>query len=258
MGRLERLGPGNQEVHVKDLRGVLEEMASRSPEEILHVQKPVDPYLEATAIIARLEREHRFPTLIFENILGSDFPAVCNVMAERRRVAWFLGVEEEELLETIASREAERIAPRRVMDGPVREVILKGDDIDIRRFPVFTHNDADDAGIAVSRDPVSRRVDLGIFRNRLIDESHIGLYYSWGKQIQFLHQQAEKRGQPLPVAIVLGAHPALYLASQGLASVATGDDEYEVASGLLGEPINLVRCETVDLEVPADAEGAAG
>jgi 2,5-furandicarboxylate decarboxylase 1 len=259
MGRLERLGPGNQEVHVKDLRGVLEEMASRSPEEILHVQKPVDPYLEATAIIARLEREHRFPTLIFENILGSDFPAVCNVMAERRRVAWFLGVEEEELLETIASREAERIAPRRVMDGPVREVILKGDDIDIRRFPVFTHNDADDApyitaGIAVSRDPVSRRVDLGIFRNRLIDESHIGLYYSWGKQIQFLHQQAEKRGQPLPVAIVLGAHPALYLASQGLASVATGDDEYEVASGLLGEPINLVRCETVDLEVPADAE----
>lgn len=244
---------------MKDLRATIEDVASRSPEDVIRIGKSVDPRLEATAIVARLEREHRFPVLVFEDVRGSDFPAVCNVMADRRRVAWSLGVEEAELLETIARREARPIAPRRVKDGPVHEVIRKGKDVDVRALPVFTHNDDDDApyitaGIAVSRDPETGKVDLGIFRNRLIDERHIGLYYSWGKQIQFLHRRAEERGEPLPVAIVLGAHPALYLASQGLASVAAGDDEYEVASGLLGEPIDLVPCRTIDLEVPAGAE----
>ncbi|MBI2880165.1 MAG: UbiD family decarboxylase [Candidatus Tectomicrobia bacterium] len=241
------------------LRKVIEEVGSRSPSDVIRVKKSVDPHLEATAIIARLEKEHQFPILVFERMKGSEFPAVCNVMAERRRIAWSLGVEEAELLETVAAREGQRIAPRRVEDGPVREVILKGKDIDVRRLPILTHNDRDDApyitsGIAVSRDAASGKVDLGLFRNRLIDERHIGLYYSWGKQIQFLHRRAEEKGEPLPVAIVLGAHPALYLASQGLASVAAGDDEYEIASGLLGEPVELVRCETIDLEVPADAE----
>ena len=244
---------------MSDLRAMIDAIDLRKPDDVIRIQKSINPCLEATAIIERLEKEHRFPIVIFENIEGSDFPVVSNVMADRRRIAWSIGVEEEDLLETIARRGGERIAPRRVQDGPVHEVILTGDDVDVRKLPILTHNDDDDApyitaGIAVCKDPDSGKVDLGVFRNRLIDERHIGLYYSWGKQIQFLHRKAEKKNEGMPIAIVLGVHPALYLSSQGLASVAAGDDEYEIASALLGEPIELVSCKTVDLVVPADAE----
>lgn len=63
---------------------------------------------------------------------------------------------------------------------------------------------------------------------------------------------AEKRNKPLEVAVAIGLHPLILLASQ--ATTGPGVDELEIASALLGQPLKLVRCETVDLEVPAEAE----
>lgn len=243
----------------KSLRSFLADIEDAFPEDIVRVEREVDPQFEPPAFVLRLEREGRFPIVFFERVRGSELPVIMSVHAQRRYLAAALGVDEEGFLEEYIRREANRIPPVLVERGPVKECVHLGEDVDVRALPIITHNALDDApyttlGVAITKNPVTGSRNVGLYRNRLIDRNRIGLYYSWGKHIQYFHKAREEEDQPLDVAVVIGMHPALYMASQSMRSAAWDEDEYELVGGILGEPLELVKCETVDLEVPAQAE----
>ncbi|MFQ5915866.1 MAG: UbiD family decarboxylase [Nitrospinota bacterium] len=241
------------------LRTFLSDIEANFPGDTVRVEREVEPRFEPPAFIVRLERQGRFPVVFFEQVRGSELPVVMNVHAQRRYLAAALGVDEQDFLEEYIRRETARIPPVMVETGPVKEFIQRGEDVDVTALPVITHNALDDApyitmGVAITKNPVTGKRNVGLYRNRLIARNRIGLYYSWGKHIQYFHKAREEEGRPLDVAIVIGMHPALYMGSQSIRSAAWDEDECELVGGLLGEPLELVKCETVDLEVPAQAE----
>ncbi|MEK7229927.1 MAG: UbiD family decarboxylase, partial [Candidatus Binatota bacterium] len=115
----------------QDLRSFIEKVRQESPEEILTISKEVDPRFEITALVVKLEQERRFPIMVFENVKGTKFPVVTNVHASRRRLASAIGSDPRAAVANYLRRIEQPIPPKEVDTGPVKEVILKGDQVDL-------------------------------------------------------------------------------------------------------------------------------
>ncbi|MBI2881901.1 MAG: UbiD family decarboxylase [Candidatus Tectomicrobia bacterium] len=243
----------------KDLRSYLKQLQEKAPEELRRVSREVSHKWEPIALIAKMDREGLYPAVLFERVKGFEFPVLANLLSSRKKFAVALDTTEDRVAEVLAQREVRPIPPRPVETGPVKDVRYIGDEADLGRLPIILHHERNDApyitmGVLVAKDPETGASNLGIYRHKLIGRNRLGVYYSWGKRLQYIHRKAEVRDEPLECAIVVGMHPAFHMASQALVSRKEGADEYEVAGGLLDEPVEVVRCETVDVEVPARAE----
>ncbi|MCS6769130.1 MAG: UbiD family decarboxylase [Candidatus Caldarchaeum sp.] len=248
---------------MKDLRWFMTHLRTKSPDLYIETEAEINPFLEVTAVIGKLEKIYGIeaPLLYFKNVRGSEHGLVCNVYNGYRKVSTAMGLEVEQpwrLLEEYVKRKRSSVMPKEVSDGPCKEVILKGERINVAKFPIVTTSPKDDAPYLTTAVTVSRDVEnhefpnynLGIYRHRLIDKNRIGLYYSWGKFIHYLHRKAEDRNQPFEVALAIGLNPLITIS----ATDQNHGHEYELAGSLIGEPVELVKCETVDLHVPADSE----
>lgn len=244
----------------KDLRGFIEYLEERHPEEIVRIQREVDPRFGVTGILARLEKDRQFPLVIFERVKGSRFPLVANLHASLSRLKLALDIEDggmNEFMQEYARREANPIPPKRVATGPVKEVILKGEEVDVRELPICTYHEKDaapyiTAALDVMRDPDTGVNNVGIYRLMLKDRNTFGIQISETAHGHYIWKKFEKLDQPTPMAAVIGHHPAFFL---GCLSFTPLDvDEFQIAGGIMGEPVELVRCETLDLDVPAHAE----
>jgi 2,5-furandicarboxylate decarboxylase 1 len=241
----------------KDLRSFIKQLEPHGPDEWVRIGKKVSPRYEATAILFELEARGRFPAVYFANLDGFSIPAITNVHSTRKRLALALDVAETELVEEYRKRENARLAPVMVREGPVKEVVCLGADADLNRLPLFTHFDINTApyitaGIVVARDPLSGVRNLSFNRGMLVRSDRLHAHLAPGMHLARCQRNAEDRNAPLEVAIILGVHPAFSIGALALAPFEV--DEYEVIGGMLREPVPLVKCETVDLEVPANAE----
>ena len=155
------------------------------------------------------------------------------------------------------------IPPRLVRGGPVKEVILKGRDISrpdggLFRFPIPISNPGFDGGpfltapYVVTKDPDTGIANIGTYRCMIKGPDKTGVSVSPAQHIGIHFHKCREKKIPLQAAIVLGGSPAVGLAS--VTKIGYEQNEYAVAGGIAGEPIRLVRCESVDLEVPATAE----
>jgi UbiD family decarboxylase len=155
------------------------------------------------------------------------------------------------------------ISPRIVKNGPVKDIILKGRDISrpdggLLRFPVPISNPGFDGGpfltapYVVTKDPDTGIPNVGTYRCMIKGPNKTGVSVPPAQHIGIHFHKCRERKVPLQAAIVLGCSPAIGLAS--VAKVGYDRNEYAVAGGIAGAPVDLVRCETVDLEVPATAE----
>lgn len=248
----------------KSLRSFLAALEDKDPADLLRIEREVSPRHEISAFVRKLDLLGKSNAVLFENVRGSRFPVVTNLLTDRKKYALALGLPVKKLSEAICDRIAARIAPL-VLDpaeaqkAPVHEVVETGEDVDLTKLPILTHGAKDDApyitlGVTVCVDPESGHRDIGIFRHKLLGKRRLGIYYSWGQHLHLFHRASEKRGEPLPVAIILGMHPALLIGAVCPRADAIGADEYAIAGGLMGEPLELVPCKTVPLEVPAQAE----
>jgi 2,5-furandicarboxylate decarboxylase 1 len=230
-----------------------------APEQLRRVSKEVSHEWEPIAVVTKMDREGIYPAVLFEHVKGFEFPVIANILSSRKKFAVAFDTTEDKVPEVIGEREIQQVPPRIVETGPVKDVIYRGEEVDLGHLPILLHHEHNDApyitmGVMVTKDPDTGMSNLGIYRHKKVSRNKLGVYYSWGKRLQYIHRKAEMRNEPLDCAIVIGMHPAFYVASQTQVSRENGADEYEVAGGLLGEPIELVKCETVDLEVPAHAE----
>lgn len=233
---------------------------------LLRVKERVNPRrFEATAILAQLERPDGAPPVLFsrvDDMLGEEAPfrMLFNAYSRRASVGYALGLESEEwidLLEALPARSAQVMKIRTASKIPVREQTWGGADVDLRMLPWVRHVALEGGDyftpIIVARAPSSPRYNLSWNRLMYLDPTHAGVHIS-PRQLWAFQREAEEQGEDLPVAVVLGHHPAFHLAAAALTGM--GVDEYEVAGALLGCPLDVTPSLTfgTDLLVPAEAE----
>lgn len=193
--------------------------------------------------------------MLFEQVAGCDTGLLANAMGTRRRFAIALGVKPEEVMFELARRITSTIEPVRVTDAPVQEVVVTGDDVDVTRLPVYLQHEFDggpyvSAAVDVTRDAETGRYNAGIRRLMLRGRAETGIDLVAPSDMRALYSRARAEGRRFEAALVIGLHPLEYMATQ-LRSEA---DEYALMGGVSGEPLQLVRGVTIDLEVPAHAE----
>ena len=252
------------------------------------VSAPVSPYLEMTEIQTRLIAEQG-PAVLFENVVGDDggrfdMPVLVNLFGTVERVAWGMNREPGQLREvgeTLAFlrqpeppsgwREAiemlpllntvRAMKPRTIGAGPVQEVVLTGDDIDLGRLPIQTCWPGEPAPLitwplVVTKGPSRSRIDnynLGIYRMQVVGRDKTLMRWLAHRGGAQQHRRwAEEKREPLPAAAVIGADPGTILAA--VTPVPDTLSEYQFAGLLRGQKVELVRAKTVPLEVPAEAE----
>jgi UbiD family decarboxylase len=241
-----------------NLRSFLHELESKSPEEIWRIREEVEPGPEITALVLELERRGEHPVLWLERVRGSRLPVVTNVFAHRRRYARALGVPLEDLHDEWVRRGDRRLAPVFRSTGPVREVVETGDAVDLGTLPIIRHFTEDAGpyvtnGIVVAKDPDTGVRNASFHRMELRGRNRLGTSLHSRRHLWDYQRRADERGLPLPVAVVVGAHPLFHFGS-GLWKGPIDADEYEVAGGFLGEPLEIVPGVTVPVEAPAEAE----
>lgn len=241
---------------ITDLRSALALLDEA--QKLARVKRPVDPAWEVTAVLDRLEQLQRFPAVLFQEITG--FPGwsiTGNVFAARESIAALLGTTPAELTVTLDERLEHPIEPVLVSDGPVHEQVLLGEEASLDRVPLVVHHEGDAApyislGVAVAKDPETGRRNVGIYRFMRRGPHELVPSLTSISDIADIFRRQEAKGKPLDMAIMPGVNPLLSLAAGYKAPF--GIDEYALAGGLMGEPLELVKARTVDLEVPAEAE----
>lgn len=241
----------------KDIREYLDYLRYHHPEELVTVDREVDPSWEIAAVLRRLQADNKFPAVLFNKVHGSKYPVISNLFASRVRLAAALGVSKDDMLTEYSKRVIKPLKSEKVSSGPVKEIIKKGDEVDLRELPIATHCEKDvgayiTAGVTVTRDPETRHLNVGIFRMMYAGPRKLIVHLSPEMHAAMHYRMAEAEGRDLDVAVAIGYHPTLAIGSQ--LRVPAGADKMAVCGGLLGEPIQLVKCETNDLEVPAYAE----
>lgn len=245
--------------------------------ELKRIRYPADPCLEITEIADRVMKVGG-PALLFEQPKGSRFPLLINAFGSQRRMNAALGVTDlQELadeIEELARMElpsswggrlrllgkAGRLTaapPRYVKTGPCKEVILKGDDASLSALPIQTCWPEDGGPfitlpLVFTKHPVTGKRNVGMYRMQVYDARTTGMHWQLHKVGAEHYRVTEERGQRIPVAVVLGGDPALTYAAT--APLPPGIDELLFAGWVRRKPVELVPCETVDLEVPANAD----
>ncbi len=242
---------------IKDLRYFLKKLAEDHPEELVRIEKEVDPRWEISALAHKLASLKRFPAILCSKVKGSKFPVLCNLHADRKKMALALDTTEKDLIEEYLKRIRRPIPPVMVESGPVKEEVMKDKEVDLSRFPVITHCEKDagpfiNVGVGICKDPDTGVLNTGVYRHMVHGPNQLGVYTNPITHGADYIRRAEKKRVPLEMAIVIGAHPALAMESQNAEPMHA--DDYAMAGGLLGQPLRTVPGEFVSFPVPADAE----
>jgi UbiD family decarboxylase len=242
---------------IKDLRSFIAQIESEHPEEIARVTKRISPRYEITALLTQLEKSKRFPLLFCEKVNGSNAPVIINVQASRKLMAFALECRPDELAAAFSARQNRPIPPVELSAASVHEVLRLGDEVDLTQVPLLTHYDVNaapyiTAGIVVAADPDTGVRNTSYNRLMLAGKRELRIFMAVGRHLWTLHNKAEGRGEPLPIAIIIGVHPLFSLGAQ--AFTPSTDDEYAVIGGMMGEALRVVKAKTVPIVIPADAE----
>lgn len=264
-----------------DLRTFLAQLEARG--ELLRVAQEVDPELEIAAIADRVQRggPDANKALLFERVKGSRYPVVVNTHGSRARMLLACGVERREQLEHLigdflAALERPRprlrdklaalpllgrlgrLFPRLRPTGPCQDVVHEGDDVDLLELPIL-RTWPEDAGPTVTlplvftKDPLTGARNCGMYRLQRFDRNTLGFHvHTHHTGAEHLRRAAELGRDRLEVAVAIGASATTVFSA--VAPLPPGVDELLFAAFLQGAPVDLVRCRTVALEVPAVAE----
>jgi UbiD family decarboxylase len=227
-----------------------------------HITKPVDPAWEVSAVTRNMFERYSWDerkALYFDKVGQSKFPLVVGAVGGSPSIyALALSTTVDQIPALWEKAQREPIEPDLVKTGLCKEVITQGADLDIRILPHAIWTPSRDPGpyitapLVVTKEPETGSRNIGTYRLQVKGPKRLGIYMGHEKHGARHLRKYEEMGKDMPVAIVIGADPAITLGS--VTKFAYGTDEYRVAGGLRGEPLPLVKCETMDLEVPANAE----
>lgn len=231
--------------------------------DLIRLKEEVDWDLEVGAL-SRLINETLAPAALLEKV--KDYPGhrlLVSPLTTRRRLAVALGLEPEHTLEKMQSVYEERIAhpikPIIVNNAPCKEVIRKGKEVDLFELPSPMIHGGDGGRyigtwhLIITRDPDSDWVNWGMYRTMVYNKNTLTIsVHRANDGGKMLYGKYQPRKMPMPVAIAIGVDPVSSLIAA--TAFTTGKSEVDFAGALHGEPVELVKAETVDLPVPAFSE----
>ena len=260
----------------RDLRDFIAQLERKG--ELKRISIEVDPVLEITEIADRVTKSGG-PALLFERPKGSQVPLVVNLLGTHRRMNLALGVED---LEEVANRvksfldiqtpqglldkvkmlpklaELGSFFPKTVKSGPCKEVVRK-ENFSLSEFPILKCWPQDGGRyitwpMVITKNPETGKRNVGCYRMQVFDERTTGMHWQTQKHgaEHFRSARARNASGKLEVAVAIGSDPATALA--GILPVPPDLDEFMFSGFLRKDAVELVACETVDLEVPANAE----
>lgn len=247
--------------------------------ELIRISAEVDPVLEIAEITDRVSKSpHGGPALFFENVKGSSLPVAVNLLGSEKRMCRALGVKSfEEVADRIAGllkppvpegwietlkqvpqrAQLARLPPRMVRTAACQQVLKLGRDVDLGELPVlqcwpFDAGRIITAGQLFTKNPGSEDRNVGMFRVQVKDKNTGVLYWNRHHAAYHTFLEYKKLGTQMPIAVSLGGDPVF--ACMATAPLPPNTDECLLGGLLRGAPIDLVKCRTIDLEVPASAE----
>ena len=195
--------------------------------------------------------------LLFENLPGyPGWRCLGQAPADVTLAPVAFGTQRDEMVPEFVRR-TEKLGTTRMVDsGPVKERILTGADVDITKMPIHQAGIRDGgpfigSGLMITKNPETGRRNLSFHRLQMKGPNKTGILL-YPRHAWINYQMYEAMDKPMPVAIMIGHHPMYYMAAA--TTTQYGVDELEIASALLREEVELVKCRTVDLEAPAFAE----
>lgn len=246
--------------------------------ELKRIKIEVDSNLEITEVTDRISKQFG-PALIFEKVKDSTYPLTINIFGSEKRMCMALEVDNlDDLGERIISlidknvpqtfmdkiktlpvlMEMSSIFPKTVKKGVCKEVILKDDEVDLEKLPVLKCW-PEDAGRFITmpcvftKDPETGARNCGMYRMQVYDTNSTGMHWHTHHTGAEHFRKAKKMGlDRLEVAVALGPDPAVTFSAT--APVPDGIDEMLLAGFIRKKPVEMIQCETVDLEVPANSE----
>lgn len=244
--------------------------------ELRRIGAPVDPELEITEITDRVSKQGG-PALLFENVAGSSIPVLINAFGSPRRMNLALGADSldafadrvhhlvdmeapEGLLDKIRMlpklAELGSMFPKTVSSGPCQEVVETSSPT-LAGLPVIRCWPGDGGryitmGCVFTRNPVSDRRNCGMYRLQVFDERTLGMHWQIHKHGAWHYREGEARGRRIDVGIAIGADPATVFSA--IVPLPDDVDEMIFAGFVRKKPVEMVKCRTVDIEVPAAAE----
>lgn len=225
------------------------------------IREPVDRMWEPAALAKwmyqALPAEERFG-MFFEEVKGYDIPIVTAALgANPAAYAVALDVAEEDINEAWVAACRNPVAPVVVADAQCQEVVITGRDVRLSYLPIPVWTPGKDVGpylttITVTRDHDTGIQNMGVYRTQVRDERSVVSNLAPGRQGYLNTLTWTDKGKVAPIAWVIAAPPAVHLAT--VANLPYGTDEIGIAGGMLGAAVPMVKCRTIDLLVPAEAE----
>jgi len=225
------------------------------------IKAEVDWDLELSHI-AKLNEEKKGPALLFENVKDYNSPVITSVCTTTERLSIIMGMPKDstlvDLMRYWVEKGKTKVPPKIVDTGPCKENKMMAEEVDLFKFPVPKFFPMDGgryfgtAHFVVTKDPESGWVNLGTYRLQLLDKNTLGTQFIKGKHSDIMLKKYQAMGKPMPVAVVVGCDPLIFL--MGAARLSAFESEYDLAGSIRGEPIEVVKCETNDLIVPASSE----
>jgi UbiD family decarboxylase len=221
---------------------------------------------EIGGIVDFYQRRTGNPAVLFDDVPGypRGHRVLANILTSVRRINLTLGLpadaKEVELVQfwRQTMKAGRTIPPVTVASGALLENVREGDDIDLFRIPVPKWHEHDGGYyigtgcMVIMRDPDTGWINYGAYRVQAHDRNVASVMCSKGKHGDMIQRKYHERGEPCPVAVVCGMHPALFMIA-GL-EIPHGKNEYDAAGGLIGEPVEVILGPKTGLPIPANAE----
>lgn len=251
---------------MRDLRGWLERVEEMGE---LRMVEGAHWRHELGGIADLMREERQVPAVLFDAIgeHPRGYRVLSNPFHSIRRVALTLGLPLDATQAECAALWRERrkdlrpLPLRFVSDGPVLEHVQRGEDVNVLAFPSPIWRELDGgryvgtADTVLTRDPDEGWINAGTYRVMVVDERHVTVYMDPGRHGRLHMERAFARGDPFPVMITAGQHPLLFLcACTNFLGGADKANEFEMAGGIRGEPIEVIEGEATGLPFPAHAE----
>jgi len=259
----------------KDLQDFIRLLEQKN--QIKKIDLELDPYLEIAEITDRASKKYG-PALLFTRPKNGKFPVLTNAFGSFERMHMALETESLDALAATVNEfiEIEKpdgiikklklvpklkrmadIFPKTVSDAPCQQIVHEGRDVDLSVMPVLT-TWPEDAGpfitlpVVFTKNPETGMRNAGMYRMQVFDKNTTGMHWHRHKGGAYHYHLAEKMGKRLEVAVAIGPDPAVTYAAT--APLPDEVDEMLLAGFIRKAPVELTKCRTVDLEVPANSQ----
>jgi UbiD family decarboxylase len=259
----EKAAMGNVAAPRQDLRAWL--AALQAVGQVTEI-RGADREEEIGGIVDIYQRTPKSSAVLFDEIAGypSGYRVLANILTSVPRINLTLGLEasasEMDLVQFWRNymKQAKVIPPRPVQSGPLLENVSSGSHVDLLAIPTPRWHEHDGGYyigtgcMVVMKDPDTGWINYGAYRIQCHDHNVASVMMSKGKHGNLIMRRYHERGEPCPIAVVAGMHPALFMVA-GI-EIPYGKNEYDAAGGLIGEPVEVIAGPSTGLPLPAHAE----